>query len=126
MRLHGTCGGSITVDGVDLRSLPLRDLRRDVTFVPQVPFLFEGTVRRNLDPAGEYTVGEAREALDVVGLGEMGVEDGVESNGANLSVGQCQLLSLARAGSQRAFARADAKHRPPVRGGLFGARSASE
>jgi len=101
MRLHDTCGGEVVVDGVDLRDLRLSDLRREVTFVPQVPFLFEGTVRHNVDPECLYPVSEVRKSLDIVGLTSLSLDDAVDSNGGNLSVGQCQLLSLARAGLRR-------------------------
>ena len=101
MRLHETCGGKIMVDGVDLKDVRLSDLRREVTFVPQVPFLFEGPVCENIDPEGLHSLQDIRTALDVVGLQSLEVDDEVENNGGNLSVGQCQLLSLARAGLRR-------------------------
>lgn len=43
-------GGSINIDGVDLATVPLHDLRRAISIIPQFPFLFQGTIRKNLDP----------------------------------------------------------------------------
>ncbi len=56
-RLTDICGGSITINKVSIGAVRLRDLRRAVAVVGQEPFLFEGSVRDNLDPEGCFTDG---------------------------------------------------------------------
>ena len=46
--------GTIIIDGVDITKIGLHDLRSAMTIVPQSPDLFEGTMRENIDPVGEY------------------------------------------------------------------------
>ena len=77
-------------------------LRRKIAIVPQDPVLFSGTVRSNLDPFNEYQEGELESALEQTEMKEYifrkgGLEMVVENNGENFSVGQRQLLCLARA-----------------------------
>ena len=77
-------------------------LRRKIAIVPQDPILFSGTVRSNLDPFNEYQEGELESALEQTEMKEYifrkgGLEMVVENNGENFSVGQRQLLCLARA-----------------------------
>ncbi|KAK9825002.1 hypothetical protein WJX81_008465 [Elliptochloris bilobata] len=55
LRLAETQAGRITMDGLDIRSVPLARLRDAIGVVPQAPFLFEGTIRENLDPAGRFS-----------------------------------------------------------------------
>ncbi|RKO92852.1 P-loop containing nucleoside triphosphate hydrolase protein, partial [Blyttiomyces helicus] len=54
-RIIPLAGGSITIDGVDIDSIGLHDLRSNLTIIPQDPVLFSGTLRSNLDPFGEHT-----------------------------------------------------------------------
>ena len=95
--------GVITIDGVDTKSIGLHDLRKKMSIIPQDPVLFSGTMRYNLDPFDEYSDTELWEALEQVQLktvvqqleGQLGSE--VSEGGSNFSVGQRQLVCLARA-----------------------------
>ncbi|KAJ2721487.1 hypothetical protein GGI07_003941 [Coemansia sp. Benny D115] len=96
--------GSIELDGVDISQLGLEDLRQSVTIIPQDPALFNGTVRFNLDPFGHHTDDELLDALERTLLLRPGataafdsLEDEITSHGQSLSLGQRQLVSLARA-----------------------------
>ena len=64
--------------------------------VPQDPYLFAGTIRQNLDRFGNYTATEIERALTAVQL-DAKIDDKVEEGGKNLSLGERQLLCLARA-----------------------------
>ena len=91
---------AMALDGVDLRALPLAAVRRAVCVVTQDALFFEGTLRSNLDPFGEFAEGELEGALRAVGfVGAEALElrSAVGERGAGLSAGQCQLVSLARA-----------------------------
>lgn len=89
--------GSILIDGVDTKDVPLDALRRSISIIPQDPFLFRGTVRENLDPFEEFTEEGLRSALDDVDLAHLTPNHPVHEGGSNFSVGQKQLLCLARA-----------------------------
>jgi ABC-type multidrug transport system fused ATPase/permease subunit len=102
-RILEPSGGRILIDAVDTSALALADLRSSLAIIPQEPVLFRGTVRKNLDPFGELSDEALWSALDKAesralverlpgGLGGV-VHDG----GLNFSVGQRQLLCLARA-----------------------------
>lgn len=96
-------GGSIEIDGVDISTLGLKDLRQHLSIIPQDPTLFAGTVRDNLDPFGEHTDRDLWEALERAHLkSHISALDGglsfeVAQNGDNFSVGQRSLICLARA-----------------------------
>lgn len=104
-RLVETCGGSIEIDGVNIKSIGLDELRSKLTIIPQEPFMFNATVRQNLDPFKKYSDNEIWEALEKVGLkpfvselqGGQGLTATVSEYGENFSVGQRQLICLARA-----------------------------
>ena len=95
--------GTILIDGVDTTKLPLEDVRSKISIIPQEPVLFSGNMRKNLDPFEEYDDETLWNALDQVELREVVAElpDGLQSyvseGGANFSVGQRQLVCLARA-----------------------------
>lgn len=89
--------GPIEIDGVDTSEIGLHDLRSKISIIPQEPFLFSGTLRRNLDPFDTYSDHPLWQALEEVELKEMGLEAHINEGGSNLSVGQRQLVCLARA-----------------------------
>ncbi|SCK04941.1 ABC-type multidrug transport system, ATPase and permease component [Streptomyces sp. LamerLS-316] len=100
--------GRVLIDGVDVSTLRLRDLRSRIETIPQDPVLLPGTLRENLDPYGTFTDAELESALEKVGLADklLALSDGlahnVTSGGAQLSTGERQLLCLARALLRRA------------------------
>lgn len=102
-RIVEAAKGSIWIDGVDISTLRLFDLRSRLTIIPQDPVLFAGTVRENLDPFGKHDDAELWEALKHSHLQEhISKMDGklnaiVLEGGDNFSVGQRQLICLARA-----------------------------
>ncbi|XP_024518371.1 ABC transporter C family member 2 isoform X2 [Selaginella moellendorffii] len=95
--------GQILIDGYDISKMGLRDLRNAVGIIPQTPVLFSGSIRFNLDPFNEHKDVEIWESLerahlkDVVKRNSKGLDAEVAEAGENFSVGQRQLLSLARA-----------------------------
>ncbi|GAB1603326.1 resistance-associated 1-like isoform X1, partial [Argonauta hians] len=101
-RLIEGAGGSITIDGEPIAHLGLHDLRGRITILPQEPVLFSGSLRSNLDLLEQFTDNELWKALEVVHLksfvDELSTKLDYEcgENGSNLSVGQRQLLCLAR------------------------------
>ncbi|KAI5208799.1 hypothetical protein AUEXF2481DRAFT_306945 [Aureobasidium subglaciale EXF-2481] len=100
--------GTISIDGIDVSTIRLADLRRRIGYVPQSPLLFSGTVRTNLDPSGVYSDTKLEEALQRVmlfsssGEGQSGgsrlltLDTPVTAGGENISHGQRQLLCVAR------------------------------
>ncbi|KAF9967324.1 hypothetical protein BGZ70_009949 [Mortierella alpina] len=96
-------GGSIEIDGIDIATLGLADLRRHLAIIPQDPTLFAGTVRSNLDPFQEAMDADLWAALDRAHLKDAirhlpgGLSAEVAQGGENFSVGQRSLLCLARA-----------------------------
>ncbi|CAF0816466.1 unnamed protein product [Didymodactylos carnosus] len=92
--------GNILIDGIDTKQISLHNLRRHISIIPQNPVLFNDTLRINLDPFGEYSDIEIWKALDEVQLkSELvnGLSQQVTEGGTNFSVGQRQLICLARA-----------------------------
>jgi len=107
-RLVEICGGQISIDGVDISEIGLKDLRSRLSIIPQDPTLFRGTVRSNLDPFNEHTDLELWSALrqaDLVGENQemsdtttrINLDATVDEEGLNFSLGQRQLMALARA-----------------------------
>ncbi|KAF9347371.1 hypothetical protein BGX26_001151 [Mortierella sp. AD094] len=96
-------GGSIEIDGLDISTLGLRDLRKHLAIIPQDPTLFAGSVRENLDPFHEAEDSELWTALERAHLRDHisslpgGLSFEVSQNGDNFSVGQRSLICLARA-----------------------------
>uniref|UniRef100_A0A673X4S4 ATP-binding cassette sub-family C member 10 n=1 Tax=Salmo trutta TaxID=8032 RepID=A0A673X4S4_SALTR len=94
--------GQILLDGVDTRQVGLAQLRSKLAIIPQDPFMFSGTVRENLDPCGRHPDPQLLEVLEhchlspvINRIGGLGAEVG--ERGKSLSLGQRQLLCLARA-----------------------------
>ncbi|GER44073.1 ABC transporter C family member [Striga asiatica] len=101
-RLNPVCGGCVLVDGLDIARIPVRDLRSSIAIVPQSPFLFEGSLRANLDPFEMSSDEKIWNILEKCCLKEEieaagGLEIHVKESGTTFSVGQRQLLCLARA-----------------------------
>ena len=103
MRIIELESGRIVIDGVDIKQLGLEDLRSHIAIIPQEPLLFSGMVRSNLDPFSEYSDESIWSALDrasmrtVISEAPAGLDTPVEEHGSNYSVGQRQLLCIARA-----------------------------
>ncbi|XP_018570688.1 probable multidrug resistance-associated protein lethal(2)03659 [Anoplophora glabripennis] len=95
--------GSIIIDNVDSIKLPLDQVRTKISIIPQEPVLFSGTMRKNLDPFEEYSDEVLWRALEQVELKDViaelpaGLNTNVSEGGTNFSVGQRQLVCLARA-----------------------------
>ncbi|MCD7470796.1 ABC transporter C member 14 [Datura stramonium] len=101
-RLVEPAAGRIIIDDIDISRLGLHDLRSRFGIIPQEPVLFEGTVRSNIDPIGQYSDDEIWKSLercqlkDVVSSKPEKLDSPVVDNGDNWSVGQRQLLCLGR------------------------------
>ncbi|XP_055588089.1 ATP-binding cassette sub-family C member 4-like [Uranotaenia lowii] len=95
--------GAIEIDDIDTKTLGLKDLRSKISIIPQDPILFSGTLRSNLDPFEEKSDEELWNALEQVELKESvsslagGLECKMSDGGSNFSMGQRQLVCLARA-----------------------------
>lgn len=92
--------GSISIDGIDLSTIPREEIRSRITGVAQDPFLIKGTVRLNADPNGTATDDDIRNALRSVQLLSIVEEKGgldADIEDLHLSQGQKQLFCLARA-----------------------------
>ena len=112
--------GRVLIDGVDTSKLGLYDLRRKLSIIPQDPVLFKGSIRKNLDPFGEREDEELWSALvrsgtieaeevekvknqhrdesgSSTGLHKFHLDQEVEDDGTNFSLGERQLLALTRA-----------------------------
>ncbi|XP_077987381.1 ATP-binding cassette sub-family C member 4-like [Glandiceps talaboti] len=95
--------GVIMIDDVDICEIGLHDLRSNISIIPQDPVMFSGTLRKNLDLFTEYKDADLWKALEQVQLSSAidelpgGLETEMAESGTNLSVGQRQLVCLARA-----------------------------
>ncbi|KAJ8673709.1 hypothetical protein QAD02_004971 [Eretmocerus hayati] len=102
-RIIEAAEGKILIDDVDISKLGLHTLRSKLTIIPQDPVLFSGTLRINLDPFNKCTDDDLWKALAHAHLKEFvkglphGLSHEVSEGGDNLSVGQRQLICLARA-----------------------------
>ncbi|CAL8993869.1 unnamed protein product [Prunus brigantina] len=101
-RIVEPSGGQILIDGVDISKIGLQDLRSRLSIIPQDPILFQGTMRTNLDPLQQHSDQELWEVLNQCRLAEIVRQDQrlldapVAEDGENWSVGQRQLVCLAR------------------------------
>ncbi|XP_017069896.2 probable multidrug resistance-associated protein lethal(2)03659 [Drosophila eugracilis] len=95
--------GAIIIDKRDTNDMGLHDLRSKISIIPQEPVLFSGTMRYNLDPFEQYPDDKLWKALEEVHLKEeiselpTGLQSAISEGGTNFSVGQRQLVCLARA-----------------------------
>lgn len=99
----GVNEGTIEIDDIDISKIGLHDLRNNISIIPQDPILFSGTMRDNLDPFQKKTDDELWSALDQVELQSVvsmlanGLDCKMYDGGSNFSMGQRQLVCLARA-----------------------------
>ncbi|KFV63671.1 Canalicular multispecific organic anion transporter 2, partial [Dryobates pubescens] len=102
-RILEAAKGEIRIDGVNISEIGLHDLRSRLTIIPQDPVLFSGTLRMNLDPFNKYSDEEIWKALELSHLKRFVssqpsmLDYECSEGGENLSVGQRQLVCLARA-----------------------------
>lgn len=115
-RLSELQSGKIIIDGIDISTLGLQDLRSKLSIIPQDPVLFRGTIRKNLDPFGDYDDNKLWDALrrsgliegskleavkeqdkDLPTLHKFHLDQGVEDEGSNFSLGERQLIAFGRA-----------------------------
>uniref|UniRef100_A0A0R3W316 ABC transporter domain-containing protein n=1 Tax=Taenia asiatica TaxID=60517 RepID=A0A0R3W316_TAEAS len=98
-RLFEIQRGRVLIDGVNISQVHLADLRRRISIIPQNPLLFSGTVRSNLDPEGVHSDEQLWDALTMETFKKSGkgLSSEITTGGLNLSTGQKQLFSLARA-----------------------------
>ncbi|KAL4094993.1 hypothetical protein PRIC1_010643 [Phytophthora ramorum] len=102
-RINELVSGRILIDGVDIATMPLRTLRSSLSIIPQSPVLFKGMLRAYMDPFDEFTDAEIWSALEKVDMkaqvsaleGQLTYE--LSENGENFSVGERQMLCMARA-----------------------------
>lgn len=132
-RFYDVTGGEIMLDGVDIRRYKQEDLRAAIGYVPQKALLFTGSVQENLhygkEDAGEEELAQALEiaqAKDFVNNMEKGMDSFIAQGGTNVSGGQRQRLSMARALARKApvyifddsFSALDFKTEAALRGAL--------
>lgn len=102
-RINESAEGEIIIDGVNIAKIGLHDLRFKITIIPQDPVLFSGSLRMNLDPFSQYSDEEVWTSLELAHLKNFvsALPDKLNhecaEGGENLSVGQRQLVCLARA-----------------------------
>ncbi|XP_026324005.1 probable multidrug resistance-associated protein lethal(2)03659 isoform X2 [Hyposmocoma kahamanoa] len=92
--------GTITIDGIDTATISLHDLRERLSIIPQEPVLFSGNMRKNLDPFDQYpddVLLKALSAVELIDIREGALDKTVAEGGSNFSVGERQLVCLARA-----------------------------
>ena len=93
--------GKILIDDIDISKIGLEILRQSLTIIPQEPILLEGNIRDNIDPSKTFSDNEIMKLLKEVGLtdfmADKSLDYKIEENGHNISVGEKQLICIARA-----------------------------
>ena len=100
-RLLEADAGKIYIDDIDISEIGLEMLRKSLTIIPQEPTIIEGTLRENVDPSNNFSDEQIKSILYDVGLDDF-LEDKdlnyeIENNGNNISIGEKQLICIARA-----------------------------
>jgi ATP-binding cassette subfamily B protein len=102
-RVYDVRSGRVTIDGVDVRDIPLEQLHRSVAFVPQESFLFSATLEENVTWGGDVDATHLMQAVELAQLSNdlpqlpMGMQTMVGERGVSLSGGQKQRAAIARA-----------------------------
>ena len=100
-RLLEAYNGKICIDDMDISKIGLEMLRKNLTIIPQEPTIIEGTLRENVDPSNVYNDEQILRVLNDVGLDDFMVDKNldyeIENNGNNISIGEKQLICIARA-----------------------------
>lgn len=106
LELNSEDKGSIEIDGVDISSVGLHHLRQKLSIIPQDPFLFTGTLRKNVDPFDQYSDSAIMSSLKAVTIwtqiGQADMTDQqrlqfeITDGGSNFSLGQRQLICMSR------------------------------
>ncbi|KAL1513291.1 hypothetical protein ABEB36_002715 [Hypothenemus hampei] len=91
--------GLITIDNVNIKTLPLERVRSSIGIIPQDPILFKGSIRSNIDPLNRYSDTEIWSAIEKVQMKRsiISLDQSITDSGKNYSAGQRQLICLARA-----------------------------
>ncbi|OII74513.1 ATP-binding cassette protein [Cryptosporidium ubiquitum] len=103
LRLYNIQQGNIIIDDIDISQISLKKLRSQITIIPQEPNILTGTLRYNLDPFNEYSLEEINQALinsnseSFVNSLPDGINTQMTNASNNISLGQKQLICLARA-----------------------------
>ena len=94
----------MVIDDIDTQDIGLHLLRKNIAYIPQSPFIIQGSIKENLDPFGNYSKKECLQVLNDVGLHEHiqqtcdnGIDTAITDDNTVFSMGQKQLLCLARA-----------------------------
>ena len=105
-RIIESSKGDIFINNMNIKKIPLKELRKNLGIVPQEPKIFSGTLKFNLDPMNIYSDYEINNAVNEIGLFKLMEENGrdiskklelkLKENGGNLSLGEKQLICLAR------------------------------
>lgn len=96
LRLVEIESGIIAIDGINIALLGLQKLRQSITLIPQDPLVFNGTLKVNLDPLGQFHETVIKKVIDEVQL-KFSLDYEIKNSGQNISIGERQLISLSRA-----------------------------
>lgn len=91
-RIRDPSSGVVSIDGVDISSISLIDLRQNLAIIPQEPLLLSGSIRHNVDPFDKFETNDILNALETVGL----PRNLIDKSASNMSAGEKQLINAAR------------------------------